>query len=216
MADKPKIAIIYYSATGHSHLVAKAIEEGALAAGAEVRLRKIRETAPAEVINSMPPWKAHVEATKNVDEATTEDLEWADGYVFGGPAKYGTLCAPLKAFFESAITLWGSGKLSNKPATAFTGAINAHGGQETALHTIYNVMHHWGAVIVSPGFTDPSVYAAGGNPYGVSYSAGRDKTSVAPETLAAARYLGGRIARYTAVLAANRDRLVAQPVASMN
>lgn len=211
MADKPKIAVIYYSATGHAYLVAKAIEEGAKAAGAEVRLRRIAETAPAEVIDSMPAWKAHVEATKEVPIATPADLEWADGYVFGAPAKYGAMAAPLKTFFESAVGLWGTGKLSNKPAAAFTGAINAHGGQETALHTIYNVMHHWGAVIVSPGFTDPTVYAAGGNPYGVSYSAGREKTSVAEETLAAARYMGGRVARYAAVIAANREKLVAAP-----
>jgi len=216
MADKPKVAVIYYSATGHAHLVAKAIEEGAKAAGAEVRLRKVREIASPEMIASNPTWKAHVDATKDIPEASNADLEWADGYVFGGGARYGTLPAALKVFFESAMPLWGTGKLSNKPAAAFTGALNAHGGQETALHTIYNVMHHWGAVIVSPGFTDPSIYAAGGNPYGVSYSGNMQKTSVAEETLVAARYLGGRIARYAAVLAANRDRLLAQPVGSMN
>ncbi len=216
MADKAKVAIVYYSATGHSYLVAKAIEEGAKAAGAEVRLRKVHEIASPEMIASNPAWKAHVEAAKDVAEVTNADLEWADGYVFGGGARYGTLPAALKAFFEGAIALWGTGKLSNKPAAAFTGALNAHGGQETALHTIYNVMHHWGAVIVSPGFTDPSIYAAGGNPYGISYSASMEKTSVSEQTLTAARYLGGRIARYAAVLAANRDRLTAQPVGSMN
>ncbi|HEV2764350.1 MAG TPA: flavodoxin domain-containing protein [Pyrinomonadaceae bacterium] len=37
-----KVAIIYYSATGTTYGLARAIEEGASAAGAEVRLRKVR------------------------------------------------------------------------------------------------------------------------------------------------------------------------------
>ena len=31
---------------------------------------------------------------------------------------------------------------------------------------------HWGAVIVAPGYTDPSIFEAGGNPYGYSTNAG--------------------------------------------
>jgi NAD(P)H dehydrogenase (quinone) len=31
---------------------------------------------------------------------------------------------------------------------------------------------HWGAIIVAPGYTDASLYAAGGNPYGFSMNAG--------------------------------------------
>ena len=35
---------------------------------------------------------------------------------------------------------------------------------------IYNntTMHHWGALIASPGFTDAIQFSSGGNPYGVS------------------------------------------------
>jgi NAD(P)H dehydrogenase (quinone) len=29
-------------------------------------------------------------------------------------------------------------------------------------------MYHWGAIIAVPGFTDPSVFEAGGNPYGTT------------------------------------------------
>ena len=85
--------------------------------------------------------------------------------------------------------------------------MNPHGGQESTIHTIYNVMHHWGAVIVAPGYTHPSQYASGGNPYGVSYTASQDGSPIAAETLESARYLGGRVARYARVLAANRAEL---------
>jgi len=29
-------------------------------------------------------------------------------------------------------------------------------------------MYHWGCIVVAPGYTDPVLYAAGGNPYGTS------------------------------------------------
>lgn len=29
-------------------------------------------------------------------------------------------------------------------------------------------MYHWGAIVVAPGYTDPSIFAAGGNPYGTT------------------------------------------------
>ena len=202
-----KIAIIYYSATGHAHLVANAVAEGAKAAGAEVRVRRVRELAPDEAIDSNPLWRKHVEATKDVPIATLDDLEWADGYVFGTGTRYGVVSAQLKQFLDTAGPLWVQGKLSNKAVSAFTGAGNTHGGQETTILTLYNVMHHWGAVVVPPGYTDPSQYASGGNPYGLSYTADQKETKVPQEILTSARYLGGRVARFASVLAANRDKL---------
>lgn len=35
-----KIAIVYYSSTGHTYQLARAIEEGAVASGADVRVRR--------------------------------------------------------------------------------------------------------------------------------------------------------------------------------
>jgi len=33
---------------------------------------------------------------------------------------------------------------------------------------------HWGAIIVPPGYSDESVFAAGGNPYGTSVTVNQD------------------------------------------
>jgi NAD(P)H dehydrogenase (quinone) len=41
-----KMAIINYSATGTTYRLARAVEEGATEAGADVRLRKVCELAP--------------------------------------------------------------------------------------------------------------------------------------------------------------------------
>ncbi len=214
MAEKAKIAIVYYSAMGHAYQVAKAFEEGVRLEGGEARVRKVRELAPPEAIATNPAWKAHLEATKDVPEASLDDLDWANGYVFGSPTRYGVMAAQMKQFLDGSGPLWAGGKLSHKPVTAFAGAMNQHGGQVNTINSIYSVMQHWGTIIVPPGYTDPNVYASGGSPYGVIYTAPQRESALVEETvLATARWMGARIARYAEVLAANREKLrVAAPV----
>ena len=55
-----------------------------------------------------------------------------------------------------------------------TSAQNLHGGQESTLLSLYTSMMHWGAIIVPPGYTDPVLFGAGGNPYGTSVSVDQD------------------------------------------
>jgi NAD(P)H dehydrogenase (quinone) len=200
------VAVIYYSSTGNAYRVAQAIEAGAQSAGAEVRLRRVRELAPAEAIASNKGWEQHLAATQHVPEAHLDDLDWADGFAFGTPTRFGAMSAQLKQFLDTSGGLWAKGKLADKAATAFAGASYAHGGQEVTLMTIYNVMYHWGAIIVPPSYTDPSIGKAGGNPYGTSYTDPRGG-ELPGEILAAARYQGVRLARYAGVLAANRSAL---------
>src|ERR1700722_7688875 len=200
------IAIIYYSSTGNAYKVAQAIEAGAQSGGAEVRLRKVRELAPDEAIASNKGWEQHRVATQHVPEATLADLEWADGFAFGTPTRFGAMSAQLKQFLDTTGPLWMKGLVPDNGATPFVGSSLPHRGQETTLMTIYNMMYHWGAVIVPPGYTDPSIAKAGGNPYGTSYTDPRGGALPA-ETLAAAQYQGVRLARYAGVLAANRAAL---------
>ena len=54
-----KAAIIYYSATGTVHALARAAAEGAEKAGALVRLRKVAELAPPAAISANPAWDQH-------------------------------------------------------------------------------------------------------------------------------------------------------------
>ncbi|MGW7431353.1 NAD(P)H:quinone oxidoreductase [Streptomyces sp. NPDC054861] len=188
-----KVAVIYYSATGNVHALAQAVAEGAEKAGAEVRLRRVPELAPDAAIDANPAWRAHVDATGDVEVATLDDLEWADAYALGSPTRFGNVAAQLKQFIDTSGGLWQRGVMADKAATGFTSAHNVHGGNESTLLALYNSFHHWGSVIVSPGYTDPAVYAAGGNPYGTAHPGG----SGAPEenVLQAARYQGTRLAR---------------------
>jgi len=72
------------------------------------------------------------------------------------------------------------------------------GGLESTILALNNVFCHWGCVLVPPGYTDPSVGEAGGNPYGTAFpsSGGRPGERV----LAAARHQGRRLAMFASAL----------------
>jgi len=200
-----RILVAYYSATGSVHRLAEAVRDGAESAGADVRLRRVAELAPAEAIASNPDWARHREETDAaVEIAALADLEWADGYAFGTPTRYGAPAAQLKQFLDAAGSLWQEGKLADKPVTAFVSSAEQHGGQEATILSLNNVFYHWGSVIVPLGYTDDIVYAAGGNPYGTSWPAGFPSAMPDEVTLACARYQGSRLARFAGVLAAHR------------
>ncbi|NUW46612.1 NAD(P)H:quinone oxidoreductase [Nonomuraea rhodomycinica] len=189
-----KVAIIYYSSTGTVHSLARAVAEGAASAGAEVRLRRVAELAPDSAIDQNPSWRRHADAARSITEASVEDLAWADAFAFGTPTRFGGPAAQLKQFIDQAGGLWRDGQLADKPVTAFTSAYNRHGGSEATILSLANVFYHWGALIVPTGFTDPAVYAAGGNPYGTSMT-GPAMDGADTATLEAARYQGRRLAR---------------------
>jgi NAD(P)H dehydrogenase (quinone) len=135
-----KVAIIYYSQTGTTHKLARAVEQGAENAGAETRLLRVKETAPSEVSGSIASWKQHLEETSDIREATDDDLEWADAIIFGTPTRYGLPSAQLKNFIDQTGTLWAKGALTNKISSSFASAATAHGGQEAtilSLNTIF-------------------------------------------------------------------------------
>ncbi|MBD1379420.1 NAD(P)H:quinone oxidoreductase [Metabacillus arenae] len=163
-----KLAIIYYSSSGTNYQLAKWAEEDAKEIGADVKVVKVAETAPQAAIESNPAWKAHVEATKDVPEVTLNDLEWADAIIFSVPTRFGNMPSQMKQFLDTTGGLWFNGKLANKVVSAMTSAQNPHGGQEATILSLYTTMYHWGAIVATPGYTDPVTFAAGGNPYGTS------------------------------------------------
>lgn len=195
-----KIAVVYYSSTGHVHQLAEAVQAGAEEAGAEVRLRRAPELAPEEVIRSQDAWHEHYVATKDtVAEATNDDLEWADGLAFGTPTRYGLPTAQLKQFVDQTGPLWGQGKLNGKLATSFTSAQTTHGGLESTILALNNVFYHWGCLIVPPGYADAIQFETG-TPYGASHVSGGGG-DIPESTLKGAHFQGKRLAEYAAKLA---------------
>lgn len=170
MSEKLKTAVIYYSSTGNNYQLSQWAAESAKNEGSEVRIRKAKELAPEWVIEQNPAWKKNAEATKDIEEVTLDDLDWADVIIFSVPTRYGNVPSQVKQFMDSTGPLWQKGKLTNKVVTAMTSAMNTHGGQESTILSLYTTMYHWGAIVVTPGYTDPLLYASGGNPYGLSVS----------------------------------------------
>lgn len=172
------LAIVYYSSTGTNHQMAQWAEAAAKEAGADTKFLKVPELAPEEAIASNPAWKEHYQATKDVPEATSDDIEWADTIIFSMPTRFGNLPAQMKQFLDTQGGLWGAGKTINKVVSGMTSAQNPHGGQEATLLALYTSMMHWGAIIATPGYTDESILAGGGNPYGTSVSVDQDNNMV--------------------------------------
>ncbi|HEY0458000.1 MAG TPA: NAD(P)H:quinone oxidoreductase [Pyrinomonadaceae bacterium] len=192
-----KVAIIYYSQTGTTYELAKAVEEGARNAGAEVRLLKVRETAPDEVWQGNENWKKHQDETDHIAEATNDDLEWADAVIFGTPTRYGLPSAQLKNFIDQTGGLWAKGALLNKVGSSFTTTATAHGGQEQTILAVNTAFYHWGMIIVSPGYVEASQFQSG-NPYGASFTSNNGQLDPDEIAQTAGRLQGRRVAEVTA------------------
>jgi NAD(P)H dehydrogenase (quinone) len=187
------------------HRLAHALAEGAGGEGAEVRLRHVEELGAELVISQNQYWGRHRSEVEDEPVASLDDLEWADGVAFGTPTRFGNVAAQLKQFMDQAGRLWQEGKLADKVGTAFTSSMTTHGGQESTILALNNTLYHWGMLILPLGYTVREVFAAGGNPYGTSYTSGKSVAGPDEKTLAVARYQGQRLARYAAVVAAARE-----------
>ena len=194
-----KVSVVYYSATGSVHALARAAAGAAEKAGAEVRLRKVHELAPQEAIDSNEGWSKHALETQDVAEATLDDLDWADAILLGTPTRYGLPTAQLKQFIDQTGPLWGTGKLVNKVVSSFTSAGTPHGGQETTIVALNNTFYHWGAIIVPPGYADPIQFQAG-NPYGTSHVSNNGATPPGDVELAAIAFQATRATEIAAAL----------------
>jgi NAD(P)H dehydrogenase (quinone) len=155
MMELVNVAIIYYSATGTVHALAHAAAEEAEKVGAQVRLRKVTETAPPEAINANPAWAHHLRDTADVAGASLDDLAWADAVLFGSPTRFGNPASQLRAFIDTTGPMWQEGKLADKVYSAFTASGTAHGGQESTILALGNTFYHWGGIIVPPRLYRP-------------------------------------------------------------
>ena len=179
----PKIAILFYSTYGTNYAVAQHAKAEAEAAGAEVRLLRIPETAPESAVQSQDAWAEQVRRVSYLPAVGHDDLEWADGIWLSAPTRFGGQTSQVRAWIDTLGPLWSKGALVNKTVTATTSAQNPNGGVEQTLFNFYAATFHWGAIPVTPGYADEVKFKDNGNPYGFSKVAGEltetDKASIA-------------------------------------
>ncbi len=196
------VLIPFYSRTGCTEALAKAIAEGAKAEGAEVRLRRARELVGPEVMAQAAGWKDAADRMNAIYERPTEaDAEWADAIIFGTPTRFGSVSSELKGYIDSLGGLWFQGKLNGKAGSVFTSTSTPHGGNESTLISLYNPLAHLGMIIVPLGYADPAMFAAG-TPYGASSVSGQTAAPPSAEDIAVATYQGRRVAQVAKALKA--------------
>lgn len=196
-----KVLVLYYSSYGHIEQMADAVAEGARGAGAEVDIRRVRETAPEDVA------KASGFKTDSAHPVLDDpnELEKYDAIIVGSPTRFGRMSSQMAAFWDTAGGLWYKGGLNGKVGAAFTSTATQHGGQETTLFSIITNLLHFGLVVVGldygyEGHTGVTE-VHGTTPYGASTIADGDGSRQPSSVdLDGARYQGRRVAEVAAKL----------------
>ena len=201
-----KILVVFYSTYGHIYQMAEAAAEGAKAvAGAEVEIRRVPETLPAEVLEKMGAVEAQ-KAFSHVPVCTVEELARADAVIFGTPTRFGNMCGQMRQFLDATGSLWAEGALVGKVGSVFAASATQHGGQESTILTFHVTLLHHGFVVVGLPYAFQGQMRVdeitGGSPYGASTIAGGDGSRMPSENeLDAARFQGKHVAEIASKLA---------------
>lgn len=201
-----KVAVVFYSFTGNVAKMARHIALSAEKAGAEVRLLRVAELAPKEAVESNPAAAANAEEIADIPLATGEDIVWADAVIMGSPTRYGNIAAQLKQFIDTLGPLWAQGKLADKVYSGFAATSGKHGGNESTILALYNSFHHFGGIIVAPGYANEVLFA-NASPYGAAHFGFDD--NIDETVLAGAAAQAERVVATAAALNAGRAAIAA-------
>jgi len=198
-----KILVLYYSSYGHLAKMADAVAEGARGAGAQVDVRRVPETVPADVAaaSGFIPDHSHP-VLDDVNE-----LANYDGIIVGAPTRYGRMSSQMASFWDRAGGVWYQGALNGKVGGAFTSTATQHGGQEATLFSIITNLLHFGLTIVGLDYGFQGQMGVdevkGGSPYGATTISDGDGSRLPSEVeLDGARYQGRRVAELANKIAA--------------
>jgi NAD(P)H dehydrogenase (quinone) len=201
-----KVLIVFYSAYGHVYKMAQAVAEGAKeVAGAQVELRRVPETLPAEVLQKMGAVDAQ-KAFADIPVCKVDELASADAIIFGTPTRFGNMCGQMRQFLDATGQLWSQGALVGKVGSVFASTATQHGGQESTLLSFHITLLHQGLVVVGLPYAFQGQMRndeiTGCSPYGATTIAGTQGERTPTENeLAGARFQGKHVAAIAAKLA---------------
>ena len=198
-----RILVLYYSSYGHIAKMADAVAEGVRQAGHACDVRRVPETAPAEVAAAA----GFVADHSHELIAGINALADYDGIIIGAPTRFGRMPSQMGAFLDQAGGLWYTDALVGKVGAAFTSTAAQHGGQETTLFSILTNLLHFGCTVVGLDYGFKAQNGVdvvrGGSPYGATTIANNDGSRLPSDVeLDGARYLGKRVAETAAKLIA--------------
>lgn len=120
-ASAQHVLVAYYSATGHTALMADAVGEGARSVrGSEVRVL-------------------------SVDKVSHADILWADALIVGSPVHAANVSAPVIGFLNSLPL---DGQMRDKLGAAFVTAGGISAGEETVQLSILRAMLVYNMIVV--------------------------------------------------------------------
>jgi NAD(P)H dehydrogenase (quinone) len=167
-----RILVLFYSKDGHTKMMADLVREGA----ASVSTTEVR--------------------SKDVGEATADDLTWCDGIAVGSPTHMGTIAWEMKQWWDViAQPLWP--KTEGKIGCAFTSSGGAGGGGELTCLALQIVLMNYGILV----FGVPDYVAPGQTLHYGAICAGRPRNDGERE---ACRRLGRRLAEWVQTLICQR------------
>ncbi|AEW96771.1 MULTISPECIES: flavodoxin family protein [Streptomycetaceae] len=189
MPATPVVAIAYHSGYGHTAVLAEAVRDGAVEAGAT----------------------AHLIDVERIDDERWALLDSADAIVFGSPTYMGTASGAFHVFAEASSKRWATAAWRDKLAAGFTNSASKSGDKLHTLQffTVLAAQHgmHWVSLGLHPGWNSSTASENDLNRLGIFLGAGaQTNNDQGPEgvhkaDIATARHLGGRITetarRYT-------------------
>jgi NAD(P)H dehydrogenase (quinone) len=180
-SKKASVLVVYFSAKGHTRVMAEAVAKGARSVeGAVVNLRSISEI-PLNV--------------RSVADATVEDVLAADAVILGSPVYKANVAPPLQEFINS----WPikDNALRDKLGAAFVTASGISAGEELVqMDIIHSMLVCQMIVVGGPDARQPLGASAiiGENPSGKSED--KQEESLVPEYyLKKGEALGMRVAQ---------------------
>ena len=183
------VAIVYFSATGHTEQVAEAVAEGAKSvAGTEVKLLQI---VGEDIQNGR--WK---------NDAVVAALNAADAIVFGTPTYMGGYASQFKAFIDACGGIWYQQGWKNKIGAGFTHSQGLSGDKlNTLAGLMINGMQHgmiWVGTGVMPEGATPEKTNRLSSYSGAMAQSNMDQPNIGPGDRQTAVALGTRVAETAA------------------
>ena len=125
-----KVSIVYFSGTGHTHLMAEAVAAGVnRVEGASTELIRI---AGSDVVEG-----------RYQNQEVLDKLSASDAIVFGSPTYMGGVAAQFKAFVDAASSIWFVQGWKDKIAGGFTHSGSYSGDKQgTLLYLSINAAQH--------------------------------------------------------------------------
>ncbi len=124
-----KLYIVYHSGYGHTKKLAQSVYEGVIQTGVIAVLMDVTQMTPMS-------W---------------EELETADGMIFGAPTYMGGASAEFKQFADASSKPWFAQKWKDKIAAGFTNSASVNGDKFSTISYFVTLAMQHGMVWVGTG-----------------------------------------------------------------